>query len=156
MPPEGIPRQPKPGEIDGLQPAIKAYSDEMGLKMKRSPFMPSTRLALEAGEYAREMGKFDEFHLAVFKAYWQECKNIGLKPVLKEVAEQVGLDADEMERRLDEGRYKKLVKEQSQGAKNSGVNGIPAYIIGGYLVEGVQPYEYFKQIADMVLRKEQE
>lgn len=132
LPPEGIPRTPKEGEVDGFLPNLNECAGELGLKLKRSPIVPCSRLALEVAEYAKEQGKFDQFHMAVFKAYWEEAKNIGLRSVIREIVQECGLDADEVERCLDEGRYTQAIKTQSEEAKQSGINGIPTYIASGW------------------------
>ncbi len=92
-----------------------------------------------------ELSKFDQFHLAIFKAYWEEGKNIGLTHILRDIAEKCGLNGDELERCLDEGRYTEKINEQNEEARSFGVNGVPAYIVGGYLIEGAQPYEIFQR-----------
>lgn len=156
LPPEGIPRTPKEGEVNGFLPYLIERADELGLKLKRSPTMPCSRPALEVAEYAKEQGKFDQFHLAVFKAYWEEAKNIGLRSVIREIVQECGLDADEVERCLDEGRYTQAVKTQSDQAKQSGINGVPAYVVGDFLIEGVQPYESFQRAVEAALGKNKE
>ena len=151
LPPEGIPRTPKAGEMNGFLPYLSERADELGLKLKRSPIVPCSRLALEAAEYAKEQGKFDQFHLAVFKAYWEEAKNIGLRSVIREIVQECGLDADEVERCLDEGRYTQAIKTQSEEAKRSGIRGIPTYVIGGIPIEGVQPYQVYEKAVEVAL-----
>ncbi len=139
--------------MNGFLPHLSERADEMGLKLKRSPIVPCSRLALEVAEYAKEQGKFDQFHLAVFKAYWEEVKNIGLRSVIREIVRECGLDAGEVDRCLNEGRYTQTIKTQSEEAKGSGINGIPAYIVGGFLIEGVQPYEFFQRAVEAALSK---
>ena len=153
LPPEGIPRTPKAGEVNGFLPHFSERAGELGLKLKRSPIVPCSRLALEVAEYAKEQGTFDQFHLAVFKAYWEEAKNIGLRSVIREIVQECGFNANEVERCLDEGRYTQAIKTQSEEAKQSGINGIPAYVVGGFLIEGVQPYEFFKRAVEAALSK---
>lgn len=153
MPPEGIPRTPKTGEVNGFQPHMTEIAAQVGLKLIRSSIVPNTRPALEIAEYAREQGKFDQFHLATFKAYWEETKNIGLRSVIRDIAGRCGLDADEVDRCLDEGRYTQRVIEQSDNAHRSGIAGIPAYVIGDFLIEGVQPYEFYQRAMKKALEK---
>ena len=113
--------------------------------MIKPPFIPCSRPALEAAEYAKEHDSFDKFHLAVFKALWEDGKNIGFRSVLRDIAEGCGLDGDELELCLDEGWYVERIDRQNQEARELGINGVPAYIIGRYLVEGAQPYEVFQR-----------
>ena len=156
LPPEGIQRIPKPGEVNGFMPSLREHADGLGLKLKRSPIVPCSHPALEVAEYAKEQGQFDQFHLATFKAYWEEAKNIGLRSVIREITQESGLDVADVERCLDEGRYTQAVTTQSEEAKRSGINGIPAYVIGGFLIEGVQPYEVFQRAMERVQRKSKE
>ncbi|MFC2033400.1 DsbA family protein [Chloroflexota bacterium] len=156
LPSEGITRTPKEGEMNGFPPNLSERADELGLKLKRSPIVPCSRPALEVAEYAKEHGKFDQFHLAVFKAYWEEAKNIGLRSVIFKIVQECGLDANEVERFLDEGRYTQAIKTQSEEAKQSGINGIPAYVVGEFLIEGVQPYEFFQRVMEAEISKSKE
>ncbi len=153
LPPEGLPRTPKAGEMNGFLPYLSERAGELGLKLKRSPIVPCSRLALEVAEYAKEQGKFDQFHLAVFKAYWEEARKIGLRSVIGDIVRECGLDADEVERCLDESRYTQAIKTQSEEAKRSGINGIPAYVVGDFPIEGVQPYQVFQRAVEAALSK---
>ncbi len=139
-----MPRPSKPGEGKELSESVRRLSSEIGLKMIRPPFIACSRPALEAAEYAKELGKFDTFHPAVFKAYWEYGKNIGLRSVLREVAEDSGVDWSGLERSLDEGRYSERIERQSEEAKAMGITGIPTCIIGDHPVVGAQPYRVFQ------------
>ena len=139
--------------MNGFLSHLTERANELGLKLKRSQIVPCSRPALEVAEYAKEQGKFGQFHLAVFKAYWEEAKNIGLRSVIREIVQECGLDADEVESCLDEGRYTQAIKTQSEEAKQSGINGIPAYVIGSFLIEGVQPYQFFQRAMEEALGK---
>jgi predicted DsbA family dithiol-disulfide isomerase len=148
MPPEGIQRVPKAGEVNGFPPHLNEMAKELGLKLKRSPVVPCSRPALEIAEYAKQLGKFDQFHLAVFKAYWEEARNIGVRSVIRDIARESGLDPNEVDRCLNEGRFTETIIAQSEDAKQSGINGIPAYVVGDYLIEGVQPYRFFQEVIE--------
>jgi predicted DsbA family dithiol-disulfide isomerase len=149
----GIPRVPKPGAVNGFPPNLIEYAEGVGLKLVRSPVIPCSLPALEVAEYAKGQGKFDQFHQAVFKAYWEEAKNIGLRDILLQIAQESGLDTAEVTSCLDEGRYTTLIKKQSEEAKQSGINGIPAFVIGSYFIEGAQPYSVFQGVFEDARRK---
>ncbi len=118
--------------------------------MKKPAFIACSRPALEAAEHAKKQGRFDQFHLAVFKAYWEEGRNIGFRSVLRDLAERCGLDGDELEHCLNEGQYTERVDRQNEEARALGINGIPAYIVGGFLIEGAQPYDIFQRAMGLV------
>ena len=57
-------------------------------------------------------------------------------PVLKEIAEKVGLDWAELSERLESGQCREEVFQESQAARDLGVGGTPTYRIGGELKFG--------------------
>lgn len=156
-PPEGIVRTPRPGEPSPGE-LVSGHLGEMaqaaGLVMRRAPITPYTRPAFEANEFAREHGRSEEFHLAAFKAYWEDGKNLGDRAVLKELAAGCGLDPDLLSHHLDHGTYAQQVQEQIDEAHGYGITGIPAFILGRYLFMGAQPYEFFQQVMERVLQEQ--
>ncbi len=130
---------------------------EAGLVMKRGTRLINTRLALSAAEFAREQGLFDQMHLALFKAYWEQTGDIGTIDGLREIAVEVGLDADAMAAALAGGRYEEVLDANRREATQVGINGIPAHVFGlRYLVMGAHPYEILKQVADKVTAEQTE
>jgi predicted DsbA family dithiol-disulfide isomerase len=110
-------------------------------------WMPNTRRALEASEHARERGRHEAFHRAVFHRFYGEGKDIEQWDVLADAAREVGLDASAMQQATDSGRYTAVVDEHIHNAHAAGISGVPAYVLGNrYLIMGAQPYEVFQQV----------
>jgi predicted DsbA family dithiol-disulfide isomerase len=105
---------------------------------------PNTLYSLEATEYAQQQGQFDAFHLAAYKAYWEDGKDLGDIAVIEELALKCGLNWPELSERLDSGYYREIVIAQFQQARGMNIRGIPAFLIGNQLFTGAQPYEIFK------------
>ena len=145
IPREGAPRQPRPGESgDQLAEPLRTYAQEAGLVMRRPSKTPYTLYSLEATEYAQQQGRFDEFHLAAYKALWEDGKDLGDLEVIQELALQCELDWQELSDRLESGYYRDTVLAQYKQAVDLGIRGIPAFLIGNQLFTGAQPYEIFK------------
>ena len=146
-PPEGIPRPFKPGESNELRGHMKEMADEAGLvNMRRQQITPYCRPSMEAAEYAKDMGKFDAYHKATFKAFWEESRNIGDPEVLRDVYKTCGLDWEEFSHPEHQGLYAQRVEEQLAEARMYGITGIPSFIIDRYLLVGAQPYQVFQQV----------
>ena len=138
-------RQPRAGESgDQLGEPIRTYAEEAGLVMRRAPMTPYTLYVLEATEYAQQQGQFYPFHLAAYKAYWEDCKDLGDMDVIREIALECGLDWQELSERLQSGYYRETVLAQYRQAVDLGIRGVPAFLIGNQLFTGAQPYEIFK------------
>ena len=98
---------------------------------------------------ARERGRFDEMHHALFKAHWEGSGKLEDMEDLVRIGSSVGLDADELRTSIEEDRYAGVIDENRQIASSVGINAIPAHIFGRrYLVLGAQPYEALKEVVD--------
>jgi len=130
---------------------MKDAAEEAGLtKMRRQEVTPYTIPAFEASEFAKEKDKFDDFHKAVFKAFWEEGRNIGTDDVLRGLFEECGMDWGEYEESGGGGSYRPSVDQQLMQARAYGIAGVPAFIMDRYLISGAQPYEVFQQVMERI------
>ena len=74
---------------------LRETAASFGLPFGESTFIYNTRLAQELGLWAESKNEGDKFHMAAFKAYFVDCKNLAESPVLVELASSIGLPADE-------------------------------------------------------------
>ncbi|HKY56361.1 MAG TPA: DsbA family protein, partial [Anaerolineales bacterium] len=111
----------------------------------------NTRLAHEATEYAREHGKGNEYHKVIFHKVYAEGQDPSQWDVLRSAAEEVGLDAEEMQREVESEKYTAQVADQVRWAYQIGVTGVPTYVINNrYGIVGAQPYEVFKDALEQI------
>jgi predicted DsbA family dithiol-disulfide isomerase len=137
-----------------MRSRLDDIADEVGLVMKQREVLINSRKALGAAEFARERGKFDEMHRALFKAHWELTGKLEDVDDLVRIGVEVGLDAVELRAAIEEGRYEEVLDENRRLAESVGINAIPAHIFGRrYLVLGAQPYEAFTEVIDR-LRQE--
>ena len=69
--------------------------EQYGLEINAGPFGVDSRPALIGAKFAEAQGIGGAYHDAIFRAYWQEAKNIEDREVLREVATAVGLESDQ-------------------------------------------------------------
>ncbi|NOT05776.1 MAG: DsbA family oxidoreductase [Anaerolineales bacterium] len=155
-PPEGmdLPDYILKARANGSEERLLNLAKKYGMDFRSTDRIYNTRIAHEATEYARERGKVNEFHKVVFRKVYADGYDISQWDVLRSAAEEVGLDADDMQSVVDSGKYTAQVAEQVNWAQQIGVTGVPTYVINDrYAIVGAQPYEAFKnalaQIADM-------
>ena len=134
---------------------LKQMATAAGLEMVFATRIPNTRIAHEATEYARHKGKGFEFYHAVFDKFYGRGEDISKWDVLRDAALQVGLDADEMQREVEAGKYTATVNALVKEASQIGVTGVPTYVLNDrYAIVGAQPYEAFLQALEQI-KKEQ-
>ena len=64
------------------------------------------------------------------------------------------MNADEMQREVENKKYKVNVEEQVRWAYQIGVTGVPTYVINDrYAIVGAQPYEVFKEALQQIMNQ---
>lgn len=90
--------------------------------------------------------------VALFKAYFEEGRNVGDRTVLLDIAEQSGMDRAVVTALFSAGADVDSVKEEIGMARDMGVTGVPCFIIDNkYAVMGAQSVDVltnaFREIA---------
>jgi predicted DsbA family dithiol-disulfide isomerase len=88
---------------------------------------------------------------AVYKAYFEDGKNIGDRAVLVEIARECGMDAEWVAQALegDEGRDEVLA--DAEYARNLGVTGVPLFVFDGrYAVSGAQSADTLRTVMQRI------
>ena len=84
---------------------------------------------------------------ALFKAYFQEGKDIGNRKILIEVATMSGLKAELTDRLLSSDQDKELIRSIDQKARKAGITGVPMFILDGtYAVSGAQQKDFWETV----------
>lgn len=131
----------------GEQDPLRERFAEAGLEYNRPAIVPNTKPALRLTELARERGLHEPFHDRLMDAYWSEATNIGDPNELRRLAAEVGLDAETVERVIeDPSMYLGDVEGSTQQAQSMGINAIPAFLLDRQLIVlGAQPPEVFRR-----------
>jgi predicted DsbA family dithiol-disulfide isomerase len=105
----------------------------------------NSHLALEAGEFAKDVGKFHEYHDRVFRGYFSELQDIGDPDVLVKLATEAGLDAADLQDVLKTGRYAQRLQQAREEAEKHSITAVPTFIIEGkHKIVGAQPMSVFR------------
>lgn len=118
---------------------------KMDVRFGPQPLMSNSRQALEGGEFAKEHGRYEEYHEAVFRAFFTDCKDIGNREVILDLARSVGLDAEALNAALEAKTYLPRLEETTRMARNSSISAAPTFLIEGYgSLTGAQSIETFR------------
>ena len=128
---------------------LRAYAAESGITLASNRWLANSHRALELSEFARDRGTFDEVHTALFRAYFEERRNIGDIDVLCELASECGLDPAEFKVETMVGRYAALIDETTMVARQKGVTSTPTMIFDDrFVLTGAQDYNVYKDILE--------
>ena len=138
-------------EIDmkAMLDRLKRVARQEGLPFGDRDRTYNSRLAQELGKWAESKGRGDEFHTAVFRAYFAGGENIGKIPVLMEIADTVNLPTMEAEKVLKSRSFKDAVDRDWSRSYAMGVRAVPTFMINGQTMVGAQPYESLEQLVQV-------
>ena len=134
---------------------MKALMDEEGLPYGRRTHTFNSRLAQELGKWADSRPGGEAIHDALFRAYFVDAKNIGQREVLAGIAEQLGLPADEATDVLLSRSFKDAVDDDWKRCATFGINAVPTFLAGRYLMVGAQPYDQMERLVQHALEAAQ-
>jgi predicted DsbA family dithiol-disulfide isomerase len=162
--PAGTPSLPPEVEAQHRQriaagwPRVQQIARErFGLELKPmdDPQPHPTRLAHIGAKYATAQAQGEAYHRAVFRAHWQEERDISAVATLVEIAQTLGLDEAEFRAALDNPDYRAEVESDENWARQQDLNGVPAFIFAErYLVSGAQPVELLQQVVDKCVQED--
>ncbi|WP_439812537.1 DsbA family protein [Streptomyces sp. P9-2] len=141
--------------LDDLRALRARYGDRLDVRLRHFPLEKHKHAfaAAQAAEEAWEQGRGWEYAEAVLGRV-EELERRG-EGVLVEVARELGLDADEVDTALIDGRHILVVDADQAEGKAIGVTGTPTYVIGGERLDGGKSQEGLRgrieEIADRLL-----
>src|SRR4051812_4368587 len=148
MPPEGMPRAAYRAQKFGperaavLDAQMRAVGAEEGIRFAfdRQARTPNTRRAHMLIAHASAEGRGPEVVDALFRAYFEDGRDIGEEAVLLDIAEAAGLDRDKAAPALADDETRAGVVAAERRAGELGISGVPFFIVDrAWAVSGAQP-----------------
>lgn len=164
MPPEGMDRTTYVRRKFGAN-AKEVYqriedsgrADGVAFAFDRMPRTPNTMLAQRLILLAEERGVADALIRALFRALFQQGRDVGRGDVLAAVAEEAGLDRDEVDEFLASDRLAREVTAGHQQAERVGIHGVPVFIVDReHAITGAQPPEVLADLLDVAVAARRE
>ncbi len=133
---------------------ILGLARDAGLEMRMPVVVANSHLALEAAEFAREHGGFDSYHPALFRAYFEDARDIGDPDVLCDIARGCGVDDQGLRQALADQTFRDRVDRATEEARGDEILSTPTFIFeGGFRMTGAQDYAVFASVASRLLNK---
>ena len=138
--------------------SVYPMAQRLGMRIKLPPVQPRSRKAFEAVAFARHARRIDAMHLALFRGFFEQGRDIGDSAELLRLAAQSGLDRDALQAALAEGRYTQQVLQDERQAKALGMTGVPLLLVrpaaapweAAIPLQGAVPYEHLHAAVQQV------
>jgi predicted DsbA family dithiol-disulfide isomerase len=155
VPQEGIAIDEYFGSIQDMKKQVKDYGIQYGVDIADLNTVVNSNKSLRIAEYAKEVGKGDEYNDAMYKAMFVDALNIGLDDVLKEISSSVGITADEVDKVLLDHKYKNALLDNHHYCAVNEIKSVPTFIINDKVrITGAQPPEVFREVFEKLEKGE--
>jgi predicted DsbA family dithiol-disulfide isomerase len=151
VPREGISREEylttkfgSPEAYQGIAGRVVAAANEEGLVYRPELVkrQPNTIDCHRLIHWAEAQGKAAEMKQRLMELYFRDGGDLTDIDVLVQAAADVGVDAEEVRRRLATDEDVALVSARAQEASDKGISGVPTFVFAQkYAVSGAQPAE---------------
>jgi predicted DsbA family dithiol-disulfide isomerase len=95
--------------------------------------------------YPEQWLAFDD---AIFEALWIDGRDIGDVDVLAALADECGLDGDEVRTAVADEQLRDRLRDQFTEAQQNGVTGVPTFVHDGYDARGAVPPEQLERLVE--------
>lgn len=135
---------------------VVARAKEVGLDYSFDNLMEENTLkAHRLVKWAEQQGDGTALVEALLYSYFVKAKRIGQDDVLIDIAEQVGLNREEVAKVLSNDDFKIDVETDIQEGLQLGVRGVPFFVLNRkYGISGAQPQEVFEETLRKVAEEE--
>ncbi len=136
----------RPIDIGQVKARLRQVAQELGLPLGDRDRTYNSRMAQELGKWAEEKGRGEDFHNAVFRAYFVDGTNIAKVEHLVGLARTVGLSAEEARQVLEARAYRQAVDADWSRSLAAGVTAVPTLMLQGRTLVGMQPFESLERL----------
>jgi predicted DsbA family dithiol-disulfide isomerase len=166
MPAEGMDRKDyMEAKFGGQSGAASAYAPvlegaealDLNVDFSAIDRQPNTLNAHRLIHWAGLEGRQTAAVSALFKAFFNEYRDIGHTETLTEIGSSIGMDKEILQRLFAGDADAKSIKDRDVHARQRGVSGVPCFIIANtHALSGAQPKSLWLQVLDELSENQKE
>ena len=99
--------------------AVYPMAKRRGMTLRLPPLQPRSRRAFELAEFAQTKDRFDEVHRGIYKAFFEDGRNIDGPDTLVEIGTAAGLNGEAVRVALEQGLYRERVIQDGRRRQTS-------------------------------------
>ena len=132
-----------------MYPMLEQQAAAAGLELHWPARIPKGRKALAAAEWVRrnQPSAFAEVHHKLFEAHFALGEDIDNQAVIDRHGANADVDLGALHTALADGSAYAEVDRAEKVGRRYGVDGTPAWLLGGRLIAGLQPASEFQRVA---------
>lgn len=135
-------------KADWMYDDFERWAERYGVPYKMNPhFIINTMAIMRGACFALREGFIEPYNAVMFRAVWEDEKDMGEPKVIQEVLTAAGMDADAIFAGAREPEIKADLKARTEDAAARGVFGAPSFFVGGALYFGNDRLDFVEEAA---------
>ena len=157
IPEQGLPLAELMEREERIRDAVESariLARREGVELRFPERISSSKMAVWMAECARRNGKFESYHRRVYRAYFQEGRDIGDDRTIPEIVKSLGIPKKAVAAFCkDREGYARVVTDRLRECRDLGITQVPTLVAGGTKIEGSWPYPLLHRAVEELLRK---
>jgi len=120
-----------PGYLKAMQPRLQAAARELGVNLPQRTHTYNSRRAHVLAKWAEAEQRGAAFHRAVYRAYFEQGRNLADPAELLTIAVSAGLDPDHARQALCDDRWHAAIASDWQRCRELGISAVPTFLCDG-------------------------
>ena len=143
--------------VNEMYENLKCRGKQYSLNFCDLQILSNSKKSLIIGEYAKILGKNEQYTNAIFKAYFEDCQDISKEEVIVAVAEKIGLIKAQVEVALADPLLQERYEKNCSQAKEQNVTGVPTFVVNDkYTIVGAQSEQTFMELFEKMQKENSE
>ncbi len=135
-----------PSKNQWMREDLAFFGQRYGTNFKMNSRFPINTLSVMRGAiYAQQNGFLDSYSQVVFKAIWEDDKDMGDPAVISTVLDDAGIDSRALLAAIQNFEVKEALKRETEAAVLRGVFGAPALFADNKLFFGQDRIQYAQE-----------
>jgi 2-hydroxychromene-2-carboxylate isomerase len=140
-PPPAVPAKGSYYQVD-----MRRWSKRLDMPFKINPAFPVRSINLmRAALIAQDLDCFEAFHEAMWKAMWQDEKDLSQPEIIAAVCNEAGLDGEKIVAGTQDPAVKARLKENCDEAIARGAFGMPTFFVGDAMFFGNDRVDFVEE-----------
>lgn len=130
---------------------VRRLQEKYGVEMEQEIATDVDSLPAQIASYyvkSEHPDRWLDFDEAIFEALWQDGRDIGDADVLADLADDAGLDPEEVRNAIADDDHHGELQDRFAEARQRGVTGVPTFAYDGHAARGAVPPEQLERLVD--------
>ena len=132
-------------DIQAIQGHLRELMRLEGLPYGNRTHTYNSRLAQELSKWGERFPESSLLNQKIFEAYFVDGQNLANQNLLVKLAGEAGLSTQEAREVLENRVFKEAVDIDWMRSRQTGISGVPTFVIGQYRIAGAKSYKMLEQ-----------